>query len=99
VLDILIEQLGVQESQCTLEARIEEDLNADSLDKVEIIMSLDERFGVTVPDETAERVSTLGDLFEMLADLLAKRGGRPIGAAPEDGPETRYAPGQSCNGE
>ncbi len=73
VLDILVEQLGVQKSQLTPEARLEEDLGADSLDKVEIIMSVDERFGVTVPDETAERVSTVGDLFEALADLLGQR--------------------------
>ena len=78
VLDILVEQLGVQEDQLTPEARIEEDLGADSLDKVEIIMSVDERFSVSVPDELAERVSTVGDLFELLADLLQKRQRRPI---------------------
>ncbi len=73
LLDILVEQLGVQENQLTPEARLEEDLGADSLDKVEIIMSVDERFNLTVPDETAERVSTVGDLFEALADLLGQR--------------------------
>jgi acyl carrier protein len=78
VLDILVEQLGVQENQLTSDARIEEDLGADSLDKVEIIMSLDERFSVSVPDEIAERVSTVGDLCEMLADLLGARERRRI---------------------
>lgn len=77
VLGILVEQLGVQEDQLTSDARLEEDLGADSLDKVEIIMSVDERFGVSVPDEVAERVSSVGDLFEMLADLLQNRQGRP----------------------
>ncbi len=77
VYDILTEQLGVQESQLTGEARLEEDLGADSLDKVEIIMTVDERFGITVPDEVAERVATVGDLFETLGELLAKRQGRP----------------------
>ncbi len=72
VLDILVEQLGVQPDQLTPDARLEEDLGADSLDKVEIIMNVDERFGISVPDELAERVSTVGDLFETLADLLGK---------------------------
>ena len=72
VLDILVEQLGVQKDQLTPEARLEEDLGADSLDKVEIIMSVAERFGISVPDELAERVSTVGDLFELLAELLRR---------------------------
>ena len=76
--DILVEQLGVQENQLTHDARIEEDLGADSLDKVEIIMSVDERFNVSVPDEIAERVSTVGDLVETLAELLEKRERRQV---------------------
>jgi acyl carrier protein len=78
VLNILIEQLGVQQSQLTADARLEEDLGADSLDKVEIIMSVDERFSVSVPDEIAERVSTVGDLCETLAELLAARERRAV---------------------
>ncbi len=78
LLDMLVEQLGVQENQLTPDARIEEDLGADSLDKVEIIMSVDERFNVSVPDEIAERVSTVGDLFEALAELLEKRERRRV---------------------
>jgi acyl carrier protein len=74
VLDILVEQLGVKQDQLTPEARLEEDLGADSLDKVEIIMSLDEQFSISVPDELAERVSSVGDLFELLADLLQNQG-------------------------
>ena len=69
VVDILVEQLGVQEAQLAPDARLEEDLGADSLDKVEIIMTLDEKFNVSVPDERAERVSTVGDLFDLLAEL------------------------------
>ncbi len=57
----------------TPDARLEEDLGADSLDIVEITMSVDERFNISVPDEVAEKVSTVGDLFEALADLLGKR--------------------------
>ena len=73
VHDILIEQLGVQESQLTLDARIEQDLRADSLDIMEIVMAIEERFGLSIPDEIAERVSTVGDLLETLADLQTKR--------------------------
>ncbi len=75
VLDILVEQLGVPQNQLqlTAEARLEEDLGADSLDKVEIMMSVEERFGVSVPDEIAERVLTVEDLFQVLADLLEQR--------------------------
>lgn len=72
-MDILVEQLGVHENQLTPGARLEEDLGADSLDKVEIIMSVDEHFNISVPDEIAERVSTVGDLCEALTDLLEAR--------------------------
>jgi acyl carrier protein len=77
VLDILAGQLGVQVSQLTSDARIKEDLGADSLDIVEIVMSLDEQLGINVPDEMAERVSTVGDLFEVVAELVGKQGQRP----------------------
>jgi acyl carrier protein len=73
LLDILVEELGVQATQLTPDARLEEDLGADSLTMTEIIMSVDEHFDVCVPDEMAERVVTVGDLFEALAELLAKR--------------------------
>ena len=73
VLDILVEQLAVPATELTPEARLGEDLGADSLDKVEILMTVDERFGITVSDEMADRVSTVGDLIETLAELLGKR--------------------------
>jgi acyl carrier protein len=70
VLDILVEQLGVQGSQLTPDARIEEDLGADSLDIMEITMAVEERFNLSIPDEMAERITSVGDLFEALAELL-----------------------------
>lgn len=73
LLDILIRQLDLKEEQLTLEAKIQEDLGADSLDVAEIIMGVEEQFGVTIPDEVSEKVSTVGDLLEMLADLLGAR--------------------------
>ena len=70
VLDILIEQIGVQEAQLTLDARLMDDLGADSLTVVEITLALEERFHLSIPDEQWERVSTVRDLFELLAELL-----------------------------
>ena len=74
VLDILVEPLGVERAQLTPTARIQEDLMADSLTVVEITMALEEHFNVSIPDEKWERVSTVQDLFETLADLLGKPG-------------------------
>jgi acyl carrier protein len=72
VLAILVEQLDVQENQLSLDARIQEDLGADSLDVMEIIMAVEERFALSIPDEMSEKVSTVGDLLQTLADLLVK---------------------------
>lgn len=76
VLDILVEQLGVQDTQLTPEATLEQDLGADSLTLVEITIALEERFNLSIPDEEWERVSTVGDVFEALAELLGKPGRR-----------------------
>ena len=72
VLDILVVQLGVQPAQLTLDARIEEDLGADSLTVIEIAMAMEDRFNLSIPDEQWETVSTVGDLFETLAELLGR---------------------------
>jgi acyl carrier protein len=72
VFAILVEQLGVQESQLTTEARLHEDLGADSLTIVETTMALEDLFDISIPDEEWEKVSTVGDLFETLAELLEK---------------------------
>jgi acyl carrier protein len=72
VLDILVEQLGVQAAQLTPDAKLAQDLGADSLTLVEITMALEERFNLSIPDEEWEKVSTVGDLFEALAGLLGK---------------------------
>jgi acyl carrier protein len=58
---IVAEQLGVDESKIVPTASFSEDLNADSLDLVEMIMSLEEEFGVEIPDEEAEKIRTVGD--------------------------------------
>lgn len=73
VFNILVEQLGVPRAQLTPEARLQEDLGADSLTLVEITMALEERLDISIPDEEWERVTTVSELFEALANLLAHR--------------------------
>ena len=63
---IVAEQLGVDESKIVPTARFSEDLNADSLDLVEMIMSLEEEFGVEIPDEEAEKILTVGDAMSYI---------------------------------
>lgn len=73
VLEILVEQLGVKESQLTSEARLQEDLGADSLTIIQIIMALEDLFHVSIPDEAAEKVSTVQDVFDAISDLIGKQ--------------------------
>ena len=69
VKDIIVEQLGVKADQVTPEAKFIEDLGADSLDTVELIMALEEEFGVEVPDEQAEKLLTVGDVTKYIEEL------------------------------
>jgi acyl carrier protein len=64
---IVAEQLSVDESKIVPSARFSEDLNADSLDLVEMIMSLEEEFGVEIPDEEAEKLLTVQDALDYIA--------------------------------
>lgn len=61
VVAIVIDKLGVEESQVTPEASFTSDLGADSLDTVELIMELEKEFGVSIPDDQAEKITTVGD--------------------------------------
>ena len=61
VKSIVVEQLGVAEDQVTPEAKFVEDLGADSLDQVELVMALEEAFDAEIPDEEAEKLTTVGD--------------------------------------
>ena len=63
---IVAEQLGVEESKITPAARFTDDLNADSLDLVEMIMSLEEEFGVEIPDEDAEKIISVQDAIDYI---------------------------------
>jgi len=72
VKDIIVEQLGVKADQVTPEARFIEDLGADSLDTVELVMALEEAFGQDIPDEEAEKLQTVGDVIKYLEELPPK---------------------------
>jgi len=64
VKQIIVEQLGVKEEQVTSTASFVDDLGADSLDTVELVMALEEEFGVEIPDEDAEKIATVGSAVE-----------------------------------
>jgi len=66
--EILVDQLDVEEENVTLEASITEDLGADSLDVVDLIMSLEEEFGLEIPDEEVENIKTVGDIVKYIED-------------------------------
>jgi acyl carrier protein len=72
VKDIIVEQLGVKPDQVTPEAKFIEDLGADSLDTVELIMALEEEFGIEVPDEQAEKLTTVGDVAKYIEEHQQK---------------------------
>lgn len=68
VKGIIVEQLGVTETSVTTEASFIDDLGADSLDIVELIMALEEEFDTEIPDEDAEKVVTVGDVVDYIKD-------------------------------
>ena len=72
VRDIIVEQLGVTAEQVTINASFIEDLGADSLDTVELVMAFEEEFGVEVPDEDAEKLQKVGDVVKYIEGKQAK---------------------------
>jgi acyl carrier protein len=63
----VVERLGVEETEVTEEASFQEDLNADSLDLVELIMSLEDEFGMKIPDEDAQKITTVGQAVDYVS--------------------------------
>ena len=68
VKDIIVEQLGVNADQVTTEASFIEDLGADSLDTVELVMAFEEEFGAEIPDEDAEKLTSVGGVISYLTE-------------------------------
>ncbi len=66
VKNIIAEQLGVKPEEVTPEAKFIDDLGADSLDTVELVMALEEEFGIEIPDEEAEKLVTVGDALRYI---------------------------------
>lgn len=66
VIEIIIEQLGVDAEEVTAEKSFVEDLNADSLDLTEFMMSLEEKFGLEISEEDAEKLKTVGDVIQYI---------------------------------
>lgn len=72
VKGIIVEQLGVTADQVTHDAKFIEDLGADSLDTVELVMALEEEFDQEIPDEQAEKLQSVGDVVKYIEELVQK---------------------------
>ena len=70
VKEIIMDKLGVEESQITPEASFINDLGADSLDIVELVMAFEQAFNIQIPDEDSEKVQTVGDVYKYLEEKL-----------------------------
>lgn len=71
VTDIIVEQLGVSADQVTPKSKMIEDLGADSLDAVELVMAVEEEFGIEVPDDEAEKLVCVGDIINYVEKVQA----------------------------
>ena len=72
VKQIIVDELGVEEAEVTPNARFIDDLGADSLDTVELVMALEEEFGHEIPDEQAEKLQSVGDVIKYIEDSQRK---------------------------
>ena len=73
VKNIIAEQLGVKPEEVTPEAKFIDDLGADSLDTVELVMALEEEFGIEIPDEGAEKLVTVGDAVKYIGEKASQK--------------------------
>ena len=70
IKDIIIEQLQVEESDVNMDTNLMKDLSADSLDAVEIIMAIEDTFGIEIPDEDAEKFQSVGDIVKYVEEKI-----------------------------
>ena len=70
VIEIIANQLGIEEDDVTAEASVIDDLGADSLDVVELVMALEEEFDLEIPDEEAEKITSVQNIFDYMASAL-----------------------------
>ncbi|RKY40936.1 MAG: acyl carrier protein [Candidatus Omnitrophota bacterium] len=75
VKEIIAEQLGVRREEVKPESSFIDDLGADSLDTVEIVMALEEEFGIEIPDEDAEKMSTVGEAIQYIENKVKEKEG------------------------
>jgi len=73
VKSVIAEQLGVKPEEVTDQAKFVDDLGADSLDTVELVMALEEEYGIEIPDEDAEKLTTVGDAIKYIEEKLASK--------------------------
>mgnify|MGYP001816773979 CR=1 FL=1 len=71
LVGLLVEELGLDKDKITMEASFEEDLEVDSLGVVELLMALEDNFGVAIPDEEAEAITTVGEAATVVMEKLA----------------------------
>ena len=69
---IIVDKLGVEASEVTPEASFAADLGADSLDTVELIMEFEKEFGISIPDDQAEKITTVGEAIELISQAATK---------------------------
>jgi acyl carrier protein len=70
IVEIIANQLGIEEDDVTAEASVIDDLGADSLDVVELVMALEEEFDLEIPDEEAEKIKSVQNIFDYMASAL-----------------------------
>ena len=73
ITEIIVEQLGVKPEEVVPEASFVDDLGADSLDTVELVMALEEEFGIEIPDEDAEKIQTVGDAIKYIEEKCSAK--------------------------
>ena len=77
VIEIISEQMGVDKAEITRETSFINDLNADSLDTVELVMEFEDEFDMSIPDEEAEKIQTVGAAIDYVAKIVKTKGQQP----------------------